>query len=125
MSEIIGNYSFELVEGDLWSGFMVRITTKETLLDPDFPVDLTGCSAFMNISTVEKVRGKKVELSTFNGGITITDPTDGVVLVNEQKIPLPDGVYEHSFMIKFPDGKRKTYFKGEVNVIHNNTTKNR
>lgn len=122
MADIIGNYSFELVEGDLWSGFMVRITTKETSADEGIPVDLTGASAIMKISTTENIRGKREEITTFNGGITITNPSNGLVQVNEQNIGLPSGIYEHSFMIKFPNGKNKTYFKGEVNIIHNNTT---
>ena len=123
MADIIGDYSFKLIEGDLWGGFMVRITTKEEEDSESLPLDLTGASVTMNISTPDDTRGKSIKISTFNGGITITDAINGSLKLNEQKIKLPSGIYEHSLMVRFPDGKTRTYFKGEVTIIHNNTAK--
>tara|TARA_R110000744_G_scaffold7342_3_gene25340 strand:- start:22061 stop:22438 length:378 start_codon:yes stop_codon:yes gene_type:complete len=123
MSEILGNYPFEFVESDTYSGFAVRLTIKDTVESVLEPVDLTGSVVQMRIQSTDKSRRKSIDLTTYNGRIKITDATDGKFMVVKQKIKLPAGLYDYSLQVKFPNGDQKTYLVGNCKVISNSTSK--
>ena len=123
MACMIGNYDFQFVEGDTYSGFAIRFTTKESDTDPEQPIDLTGATIQLRISSTDKTRRMYKDLTTYNDRITITNPTDGRAIINKQKIKLPANLYEYSLQIKFKNGDQKTYLAGNCTVL-DNTTKN-
>jgi hypothetical protein len=125
MACIIGNYSFEFVEGDTYSGFAVRLTTKGDEIGVTAePIDLTGATIQMRISSTDQTRKKTIDLTTYNKRIIVTDAVNGYFSIIKQKIKLPEGLYEHSLQVKFANGDTRTYLSGNVKVIPNTTSKN-
>lgn len=121
MEEIVGKYNFKFIEGDTYSGFGVRISTKEFSNSIDTPVDLSSSNIQMRIQSTTGVRKKYVDLTTYNGKIAITHAADGRFEVLKQKINLPSGLYQYSIQVKFPNGDQKTYVVGDCEVIDNST----
>lgn len=69
----IGRKDYIIRQGSTWK----RTITWETGATPT-AVDITGYTARMQIRQTLTSTGFLVELTTENGGITLTDPTNGV-----------------------------------------------
>tara|TARA_R110000765_G_scaffold20317_1_gene52802 strand:- start:22051 stop:22428 length:378 start_codon:yes stop_codon:yes gene_type:complete len=121
MSDIIGQYDFEFVEADTFSGFALRLTTQDDSTSDKEPIDLTGATIQLRISSTAISRKKYVDLTTYNGRISITNATDGRCVVNKQKIKLEAGLYDYSLQVKYGDGDQRTYLNGNCNVLSNTT----
>lgn len=122
VDDIVGEYNFEFMEGDTYSGFLVKLSKKEVdVHEIGEPIDLTGSTIQMRIQSKDKVRRKSFTLSTSNKRISIVDSEGGQFKIVKQKIELPQGVYEHTIKINFPNGDQRTYVQGqcEVRVKHN------
>jgi hypothetical protein len=123
MDNVIGEYDFSFVEGDSFAGFSIRLTTKEDVGAEPIPVNLTGCTIQLRIQSIDKVRVRHSDLTTYNKRIVVTDAVDGKFSIVSQKIKLPAGMYEHSLQVKFPDGFQRTYLIGNCEVLDNSTSK--
>jgi len=120
---IVAEYDFKFLEGDTYSGFSLRLTnTIDDDLEPT-PIDLSGASVQMKIQSSKDTRKKSFTLSTSNKRISIIDAEDGRFQVNRQKIKLPEGLYEYSMQVQFPNGDQITYLIGCCEVIGNSTSK--
>jgi hypothetical protein len=121
MADTIGSYSFKFVESDTFSGFGIRLTTKDNVADDGEPINLSNSTIQMRIQSTDKTRKRYVDLTTYNGRIEVTDGADGRILITKQKIKLPAGLYDYSLQVKFANGDQKTYLVGECEVLSNST----
>jgi len=123
MSEIMGNYPFKFIESDTFSGFAIRLTTKDDDGLNEQPIDLSGATVQMRIQSLDRARKKYVDLTTYNGRIEITDAIDGRLVIVKQKIKLSAGLYDYSLQVKFSNGDQRTYLVGDCEVLSNSTNK--
>lgn len=94
--------------GDTFDGFEFTIQLDS------IPIDLAGALISMSVSFANTVF---LTLNSSNGGITITDATNGVFQVDEQIISLPPQNYFYEIKIVFYDGSIKTYVKGKWKIL--------
>jgi hypothetical protein len=94
------------LRGDTWPGI-----TSITITTNNVPVSLSGASIKMQLR--EDLDAPVVlELSTANGGITITNPLSGIFQIPPQIIDIPFDTYNYDIQVTFPNGVIKTYIAG-------------
>lgn len=77
------------------------------------PMNFTGASIRMMFRRDKATNPVAKELSTTNGGITISTPaTAGIFVVNPFVANIPAGNYVHDIEITFADTSIKTYISG-------------
>lgn len=93
------------ISGNTFLGINFTVKDKDT----GAVLDLTDTSiVFDFISKTLSTTGEEVE---------ITDAAGGKFSVKEQIIDWPKGTYRYSVTITFPDGKIRTYFKGQWQIM--------
>ena len=87
-----------------------------TILINGLPWDLTGAVISMQL---RKITGSTnvFELSTTNGRIAITNPTEGIFAIIEQIIDIEAYNYYYDIIIILPSGIVKTYITGRWNIL--------
>jgi hypothetical protein len=94
------------LRGDTWPGI-----ASITIQTSGVPVSLSGANIKMQLR--EDIDSPvALELSTNNGGITITDPLNGVFQLPPQIIDVPFDTYNYDIQVTFPNGTVKTYLAG-------------
>jgi len=87
-------------------------------------------TAFANLASVEiqfresttNTCTVALELSTANGGVTITDAATWAFTVNEiEEISLDAGYYVCSFKFTDADGRIKNYLRGNITILQPET----
>jgi len=99
--------------GDTWKGIY-----KITLVRNSFPVNLTDCAIKIQFRSIYNLASPVVlELTTENNDITILDPDEGIIRVEERVVDIPIGIYNYDLAVITPTGRKTTYLIGtwEVN----------
>lgn len=85
------------------------------------PLDLTGASIRMDVRT----RMKKEQLVRWDtgslGGLTISDPTNGILLFDEKIVDIEAGKHIYDIEITLASGEVKSYLRGFFNVTQDVT----
>ena len=84
--------------------------------EPALPVNLTGCTAVMEIRDIEGVL--VMSLTTSNARLVL-GTIDGKIEIKMSKadtLTIPSGNYTYDLMIDFADGFRKKLIEGVVDV---------
>jgi hypothetical protein len=106
------NYNIESRRGDTWDGATIGFIVNNA------PLDLTLAS----ISMEARIRGDStVALLLINGsGITITQPTSGILNINPLVFPMSEGLYDYDMSITTPVSgslpRVKTYLQGTISI---------
>lgn len=117
------NYDFPThYKGDGLKSF--NITLQE---DDGTPIDLTGSEVKMQLRETQTTAGEAVwefsNLESADSGITLSDPENGVMTLNEIKAwDIPARKYYYDLEVKDSTGFVTTYIKGEW-VISQDITK--
>jgi hypothetical protein len=99
------------LRGDTWDGI-----TSISLSKNDVPLILTGAKVLLQFRK-EVDSPVALELSTDNGGITITDDLNGIISVPPVLITMRYGIYQYDLQVVLADGYTKTYMKGSWKII--------
>lgn len=88
-----------------------RLTITNPINGVETPKDLSG-------ATIKCVFKHKEEIVTkeIGSGITVTNPTGGVFKIDEFTLSKA-GRYVYDIKIIFPDGTKKTYVRGHINIL--------
>lgn len=99
--------------GDTWDGLgSVTFTSNGS------SVDLTG--AFVEFAVKYSVASPKLlSLNSDNNGLSIANPTSGLIVIPPTAVDIPPGKYNWFLTITFADKRVKTYFKGIWEIIPN------
>jgi len=101
-------------EGDTWSGMTLRLRAG------GLPVDLTGAEVVMEARKTQAgaVAGDVVTIATNDGsgGIAITEPMAGTITVQPLMLGLGAGTHHYDLRVVYPDGRRRTYLRGRIEV---------
>lgn len=97
--------------GDTWVGInSISIATNGV------PVDLTG--AVIKIDFRKDIDYPAVlSLSTTNGSIVITQPTQGKFTIPPRIVDIPFGVYIYDLQVTFANGVNLTYMEGGWEIV--------
>lgn len=99
----MATYNFpDHISGDTFYGVTFVLTNSGG------PIDLTDCDIYFKI---QRFPAKDL-LSTDNGGIAITDATNGKFEVAEQIISWKPYMYHYKIYVVFPSGDVVTYLQG-------------
>ena len=77
------------------------------------PVNLTGTA----VKAVFML-GSQTNIMSLASGLTLTDSSIGKFKINSQIINWDAGLWKMEIRFTFPDGRVKTYLKGQLNVIN-------
>jgi len=99
------------LRGDTWNGFPSISITRD-----GNPLPLSGANVLMQFRK-DVDSPVALELSTDNGGVTITDPINGVLSVPPVLITMQYGTYHYDLQVVLPNGYTKTYMKGNWNIV--------
>ncbi len=107
---IQGNYDFpDIVAGD------TSETTEFVITVNAAPLILTGATIKMDFRDPS---GKVVKyFTTENSTITIVDAINGRFRIEKYTCDIPAKTYDHDIEITLPSGVKKTYVKGQINVL--------
>lgn len=119
MSLIGFKYDFKNIRrGDTYKGAELRVNN----ITQGIPIDLTGVSIRMQMKRLHNDRGQVFkELSTANGLMTITDPTDGKFTINAFNMNIPAGQYQYDIEFTFTGNIVQTYIFGTWVVVEDVT----
>lgn len=102
-------------KGDTLDAMTFQVTDKDTGL----PIDLSG--ATFKCQFRQPFKGKQVKEITGGSGITLTAPSIGKITIDAFIVTWDPGVYLYDIEATFVDGTVKTYIKGTINIISDNT----
>ena len=112
----IATYNFpDHIKGDTFSGVQFEVLVNAIALD------LTDADITMQIRENYST-ANKIEFSTDNGKLEITDAVAGKFTFKEQIIDVAPKKYVYNIQILLPNGKKHTYIKG-VWVIYCDVTR--
>lgn len=80
--------------------------------------DITGASAEWFLTSLEDQTTRIVEKSVANGGITLTNPANGelVIQIATGDTAALSGIYHHRCRVTDSAGRRATVFVGEIEI---------
>jgi hypothetical protein len=99
------------LRGDTWNGISSIIFSKDGI-----PLSLSGSQIDMQFRK-DVDAPVTFELSTTNGGIVITDPSNGIIQIVPTLITMQYGTYQYDLEIILADGTVKTYMKGTWKIV--------
>jgi hypothetical protein len=110
-------YNFpDHIKGDTYDGTQFTITVNSVALD------LTGASIKMALKLEKDQATADLELTTTDGGITISNPpTSGIFSVAKQIIDVAVGKYFYDIQITLQDETVKTYISGRWKITQDIT----
>lgn len=100
------------ITGDTWEGI-----SSITFLKNNSAINLTD--TFIEMKVRLSLDSPVVfSLSTpASSGITITNPTSGMIRILPTKVDIPVGDYKWNIKMTFPNGTKKTYLMGNWPII--------
>lgn len=102
-------FNFKVWEGD------------PEVLDLNADLDLTGISIKMEFRKGNE-RGKIAKTITDDAGITIVDRLSGEISIDPFIIDFVAGTYYYDIQFTYPNGRVKTYIKGQM-IVKEDITK--
>lgn len=110
-------YNFpDILKGDTFKARDVVIKNDTALT----PIDLTDCDIRCEFRKNTKV-GDVLKTLIVGGGITLSDPTNGVFTIDNFDIDFDADIYYYDFQFAFTSGVVQTYFGGYMKVIQDVT----
>lgn len=108
MSEYWGTYNFkDHVSNDSLKEFEIE------LLSETGPLDFTGATLTWNFRPKANPNQRVYSMTTDNGKLELSDPSNGKFVVKEQIIPLAPGVYVHDLTVVLSNGFTRRRLVGE------------
>jgi hypothetical protein len=108
MTPIVFNYKDYVQDNTINAA---ELTVTKTINDVVTPIDLSGAIIKCTFKHEEETVLKEI-----GSGITVTNPSGGVFVIDEFKL-LKAGQYVYDVKIIFPDGTNKTWIRGEVKIL--------
>lgn len=87
-----------------------------TIQEDGVEVDLTGVTILMQFKKTAKSNTVFLQLEV-GIGLTLTDPTNGLVTLDAFIPTLAVGTYIYDAQFTFPSGKVKSYFGGNLQIV--------
>ena len=109
-----GNYEY----GNQYRGDTV-VSPSMTFTSNGQPIDLTG--ATIKCQFRQPFNGKTILELTTSSGITVDTPTSGVIQLANFVPTWDPGIYLYDIEFTFPSGIIKTYLKGTINIVSDQT----
>lgn len=107
------NYDFgNQYRGDSLDSIQFTIKSNGT------PINLTGVT--IKCQFRQPFNGKTIKEITNGSGITV-NTSSGVIVIDEFILDWDAGLYLYDIEFTYPSGTVKTYIKGTINVISDNT----
>lgn len=101
------------ISGDTWNGLgTITFTVNGSA------IDLTGAYAEFVVK-YSLASPHVLSMNTNNGGVVITNPLSGMLVVAPTAVNIPPGKYGWYLNLKLPDSTIKTYFRGTWEIITN------
>lgn len=85
------------------------------------PLNLTGATINIEFRFQNRLGPVSKLLSTSNGGITISNPTQGIFQMNQFTVDMMVGIHFYDCEIIIGENFKKTYFGGTLNVMQDTT----
>lgn len=110
-------YNFpDILKGDTFKARDVVIKNETT----QTPIDLTDCEIRCEFRKNTKV-GTVVKTLIVGTGITLSDPTNGILTIDNFDVDWDADFYYYDFQFTFPNDVVQTYFGGYMKVIQDVT----
>lgn len=104
------------IKGDTWPGIN-SITIKTS----GIPIDLTDSKIKITVKPKYDI-ASPIFLEFFsekNDILIQSPPSAGKISILPRIVDLPQGLYNYNLNVEFPTGVKKTYLKGEWEIISN------
>ena len=91
----------------------------DTLNQVEFQLKINGVNIDLTGTVIEAtfMLGMQTKVMSIGNGLTFTDIVNGKFKINKQILDLENGLWQMEMIFIFADGTRKTYLKGQLNVV--------
>lgn len=103
------------IKGDTFPGVSFTITVNGS------PLDLTNATVRLYLRNKYKILKHRFSTDVAIGGMTITDPTNGIVRLDEQIVDVAAGTYNYDLEITLVTGEVYTYVNGTWTILQDVT----